>query len=136
MRNIIGLFIVFPLILLSCKKYEEGPLLSLKSKKERLANTWKVETALRNSEDISQEYRNYHLTFTKEGYFFVFYVEQSANSTIQGTWVLSNDKKEISTSYYVDTQTKTITYKILRLKENELYLFDIETNTELRFIPS
>ena len=47
-----------------CKKYEAGPDISFSSKKERIANTWKVETFLKqNAENCVSS-----MPFPYEGY--------------------------------------------------------------------
>jgi len=42
---------------IGCKKYEEGPAMSLRSKKGRVANKWKVDAYLKNGTDMISDYR-------------------------------------------------------------------------------
>lgn len=42
----------------SCKKYEDGPLISLKSKKNRLLGVWKVVEFMKDTEDLTKYYQD------------------------------------------------------------------------------
>ena len=44
-------------IIYSCGKYDDGPKLSLASKKGRFAGTWKVDKYLRDGVDKTSDYR-------------------------------------------------------------------------------
>ena len=48
--------------LFSCQKYEEGPALALRTKKQRVANVWEIDHATRNGEDVSEDFDNFELT--------------------------------------------------------------------------
>ena len=43
----------------SCKKYPDGPLLSLRSKTEWVANNWKVGQALEGGKDVTSDYNKF-----------------------------------------------------------------------------
>ena len=60
MRNKILLFTltifgltIGPQFITSCKKYPDGPEFSLRTRKERLANTWKVDNYKINGTDFT-----------------------------------------------------------------------------------
>lgn len=121
---------IFGLVLLtSCKKYEEGPGFSLRSKKERVANLWKVDYAydLRDSVVTTSDYTGETWEFTKSGNF----VERD-NAAVDktGTWEFVSDKGKITIKFPLDTHT----YGILKLREKELWLKDAEE--ELHLIPA
>lgn len=40
----------------SCRKYEEGPNVSLRTKKARITNNWKYESAQVNGNEVSLNY--------------------------------------------------------------------------------
>jgi hypothetical protein len=42
----------------SCSKYEDGPLISLKSKQNRLLGVWKVVEFIKDNEDLTQFYQD------------------------------------------------------------------------------
>ena len=47
------LFLILCISIVSCKKYEDGPAISLMSKKARIANIWKVDVYYLNGKDIT-----------------------------------------------------------------------------------
>jgi len=55
-------FIVFVIIIAfaktSCSKYEDGPLISLKSKQNRLLGVWKVVEFIKDNEDLTKFYQD------------------------------------------------------------------------------
>lgn len=40
----------------ACKKYEERPTVSFVSRKERIANNWRVDKAYSNGNDVTSSY--------------------------------------------------------------------------------
>jgi hypothetical protein len=50
----------------SCNKYDDGPLVSIRSRTERVSNTWKVENYKVNNDDLTSLVTDYRETFTKE----------------------------------------------------------------------
>lgn len=48
--------LLFLITIYSCSKYEEGPFISLKSKKSRLLGEWKVVEFIKDNEDLTQFY--------------------------------------------------------------------------------
>jgi hypothetical protein len=139
-KNIYGKLIWGALffMLVSCKKYEEGPVVSLKSKTERLANTWKVEKAMENGENKLSEYNNIRITLTREGYYFYYTVGLASFSfSFTGSWKLVNDNKVMEAEVKDGAGVPIIKrYKIIRLKENEVWLIDLDNMRELRLIPA
>ena len=49
---------IFAFAMFSCSKYEDGPLISLKSKKNRLLGVWKVVEFKKDNEDLTQFYQD------------------------------------------------------------------------------
>ena len=111
----------------SCKKYENGPAISLMSKKARLANIWKVDTYILNGEDKTEEYRSLvtreKLVIFQSGEFEYSEVSSWIWATPQytGKWEFTNDKEELLMTPY-NTGIKPKTCKILRLKNKSLWL--------------
>lgn len=123
--------------LTACNKYEDGPKLSLRSKKERVANTWVIEKAIRNGNDVTDEYEIYTLTTSKDG-------DAKLNATIvfggftyttntNGTWEFSSNKEKLIFDYENDDADNT--YQILRLKEDELWIRELGGEDELHLKP-
>lgn len=117
-------------VLVSCKKYEEGPVISLRSKKERVANTWKYQAKYKNgsAEVLSDKEINTTLTLTKDGTLRREERNGSINIVGNGSWDFVRDKEQISMtvsySAFGLTYSESNVYSILRLKENELWLLE------------
>ncbi len=120
----------------SCKKYEEGPALSLRSKKARVANTWKVEQYLFNGSDQTSFFNsvlpNYREVYDKDGNYSFSYDSNSGS----GRWEFQNDNLEIKRSG-VSSQSSEVLY-ILKLKEKEFwyYVMDGSDREEVHLIPA
>lgn len=115
-----------------CKKYEEGPTISLRSRKERVANTWKVEKYIVNNQDQTAEFTtdnpNYQLVLDKEGKASLNAGGFSGIAT--GTWALINKDEEIVFTLTALGITQTTTSTILKLKEKELWLKDFGDDSD------
>ena len=112
----------------SCKKYEDGPAFSIRSKKERISNAWKVKYYSENGTDKSDyfnsTYANNILVVEKNGsYLFSYKYNSVVDYTESGTWKFNSNKTLIN---FLKTApgTDTTDMKINRLKEDELWLLD------------
>jgi len=62
------LFLLAVVVLASaCNKYEYGPGLSLRSKKSRIANEWKIESAYKNGIEMTNDLPKFSINFQKDG---------------------------------------------------------------------
>lgn len=120
----------------SCKKYEDGPAISLKSKKERVANTWRIEQAFRNGEDVTSDYDEYTLFTQKDGdaelaalYSFGAF---SYEYETQGTWDFESNNEIIAFDY--QDNDADVKYQILRLEEDALWLREQGGEDELHLV--
>jgi hypothetical protein len=128
-----SLFIAMPFS--SCKKYEEGPYFSIHSKKERVANTWKVERAYKNGEDKTSDYSDFRITFTKDEKYTLISNEGGISLNISGTWSFINNKEDIQTTSdneFLGARLVDV-YKIVKLKEKEMWVK--HEDTEFHLIP-
>ena len=121
------LFLILCISIASCKKYEDGPAISLMSKKARIANIWKVDVYYLNGKDITTEYRQ---VVTREKLVIFqsgnFEYSELANwswavPNYTGKWKFIDDKEGIEMTPD-NTAVKTKTLKILRLKNKQLWL--------------
>jgi hypothetical protein len=140
----LSFFIFLLFIFLACKKYEEGPGLSFRSKTKRLANHWKPEKKLVNGDEdlLTDEEQNTVFIFDESG----IYIKRIPNGpyyiSYEGTWEFKEKKEKLRTylsyTYFGDPVIEDITWEILRLKEKELWLEYINSNNdkiEYRFVP-
>jgi hypothetical protein len=114
-----------------CKKYDEGPGISLRSKTERVANTWKIEYTATNGVDYTSYFTDYTMTFTKGGeYSFTW-----GSLTGSGKWEFQNDKNDIKISGVSNQSSETI--HILKLKEKEFWYYSMDGNdrTDVHLVP-
>jgi len=75
----------------SCQKYADGPMFSLRSRTERVSNTWKVDNYSINGTDFTSLVSNYTETFSSNGEYS--YSWGLLNGT--GTWKFQNNDEEI-----------------------------------------
>lgn len=121
----------------SCQKYEDGPALSLTPRTERVANTWKIAYAEEDGENVSSDYDQYELYISADGdteldaTFTSFGVEYSTST--DGTWTFTDEQENIRFDFEDDSQDNE--YEILRLKNDELWLRDLDQNLELHLLP-
>ena len=115
-----------------CGKYEEGPGLSLMSKKGRLAGTWTVEKATSTSGgisvDVTSAFANMSWTYEKDGtYKFTW-----GALTETGSWEFGDKKETVITT---DSTNDKDTATIYRLKNKEFWTKDTygSTTSEIHF---
>lgn len=113
-------------LLAACSKYEEGPNLSLRSKKARVSNSWVIEYAydLGDQVEVTEDYVGESWQFTKDGVFTEF-----ENGTLDntGTWEFLSEKEQLSISKPGDVEIYTIT----RLKEKEMWIINNDEEIHL-----
>jgi len=134
MKYIISLTVAALLFSTSCTKYEEGPILSLKTKKSRVANTWVVDKAYENDEDVTDNFDQYELYTTSDGDATLNASYSIGDFTFEfesdGTWDFQDKKENIYFDYEDDAADEK--YQILKLTENELYLRESGGDLELQ----
>lgn len=133
MKKLIAYSIAMVLIAsVSGCKYEEGPAISLRSKTARVANIWRVQTVLKNGEDVTSSYDNYKEIYNKDGGFSYEYSFGSVSFTGSGKWEFQNKSEQIR-RFDVSAQDDRVLY-ITKLKENEFwyYYYDGSDKYELR----
>jgi hypothetical protein len=109
------------LMLTSCGKYDEGPKFSLSGKKSRVVNVWKQEKSFYNGieQPVDPDWANESMELTKDYKRIDTYYSNGVTTTSSDiTWALDSKKESIIFS----SSGFSFTYKILRLKSNELWL--------------
>jgi len=119
---------VVPTCLTSCKKGTDDPVISLKTRNDRITNTWELLKYEKNGttqdlEGATYTYviaKNGTLTRTVEGEIFGFPTKTESS----GTWSFMNDDEDIK----IDINNKATTYHIQRLATKELWLKEVVGN--------
>ena len=112
----------------ACKKYEDGPVFSIRSKKERMSNTWKIEYYSENGIDktdyFNSTFVNALFAINKDKSYLLSYKFNNVVDYLEtGTWAF-NSNKTFVLFYKTAPTTDTTDMKINRLKEDELWLLD------------
>ncbi|MDP3557451.1 MAG: hypothetical protein Q8T03_08755 [Bacteroidota bacterium] len=106
----------------SCKKYPDGPTISLRSRAERVANTWKVENYKINGNDYTSLVSSYTETYTKQGaYSYSWGIVDGS-----GTWSFQNSDTEIKIRGTDNQASRKLT--ILKLEEKSFWYYYFEGN--------
>lgn len=105
----------------SCKKYEDGPVFSLKTKTARLTGEWEV-VQIDNEKPIDGG--KVLLEFDKDGDFSLSIKYGTYSYSYDGEWEWVSGKESIE----VDLDGETIEWDVLRLTNDELWLEDEDNN--------
>lgn len=121
--------ILFPFS--SCKKYEDGPAMSLRTKEARLENYWVMDRVLKNEADYTSTYLGFDsglvLDLQSEKRFYWFFINPNvsggANEMLTGSFSFWKDKKGITLSNLTTTQSRFCkSFTITKLTHKELWL--------------
>lgn len=119
------LFAAFSMALVtfsSCGKYEEGPGLSLSSKKSRVVNTWVIEKVIMNGQDETALFLLFLGDHSFEYKRDDTYEFLASGERETGTWSFDSDKDHLE---LMETGTTTkYLQKILRLTAKEMWLVE------------
>ncbi|MFZ9631830.1 MAG: hypothetical protein ACO3AQ_07325 [Bacteroidia bacterium] len=107
-----------------CKKYEDGPGLSLSSKKSRVAATWEFKKVKLSSVDVTSNFLDYTWEMKKDGQFNVV----SSGYIDHGKWDFALDKEAIDFRYDDGTIER---YDIKRLTAKDLWMEFIDSGDTL-----
>jgi hypothetical protein len=148
-RNIILLLVASALILTgSCKKYPDGPLLSLRTKAHRIEGTWDVEYFSINGYDSTSYlkskrfYAMYSFDNTNHNH-DCFYQATNYDYHLYGIWKLEHNKENLSVFFSLSNQFKDhlgpyraerAIWGIRRLTEEEMWLKNTYTDGREYFV--
>ncbi len=144
MKKILSFFIVIFIISLavtSCRKYEDGPNISFRTKKARVTNNWKVESVLLNGNDVSSDplwTKQKHYLYRDGKYIITIINPVSLEArNLQGNWKLYDEdrKIEMTTKNYAGNIDSTNYYDILKLRNDEFWIRKDDNTLELHFAP-
>jgi hypothetical protein len=114
-------------ILFSCKKYEEGPAFSLRSKTERVANNWKVEKFFFNGNDQTSVLGSFTEAYTKDG----VYSYKWGSISGSGKWAFEENNTQIKRNGVSGMASYDLV--ILKLKEKEFWYYYIDGSDKHEF---
>jgi hypothetical protein len=125
--------LISTVVFTSCSKYPDGPKISLRSKKARLAGDWKIDKATYNDEDITEDLKdgwgaNFVLHIDKGGKYTA-----TGNDPDTGKWELGEDKDDVRFQSD-EPNSKEESYKILRLANKELWLKQTQPSGDIFII--
>jgi hypothetical protein len=114
----------------ACKKYEEGPALSFRSKSERVANTWTLESYYENGTNKTSDFSDWDVVMVtdKDGAIKITQTHKPSQGKLEvsGTWAFKNDKEQIEVVFPSPTGTQV--WDVLRLYEKEFWYSYSETD--------
>jgi len=120
MKNICALLFI-SVLLISCGKYEEGPGISLLTKKNRITNVWSLASKMTNGQTTNLSDWTWKLeikddeTYTLQvTYLGIPFLNES------GIWKFSTDKSQLLTT--ASGSSNTDSWEIIRLTKDELKL--------------
>jgi len=125
----------------SCRKYEEGPNVSLRTKKARITNNWKYESALVNGVEVSLDpyYAKQKHYFYRDGKYIQTIIDPITLEArnLQGNWTLYDNDKKIAITVKVPPANldSTMDYNILKLFEKQMWLRTTDNSREYHFAP-
>jgi hypothetical protein len=145
-----NLIILLFLLAVSCKKYEEGPLLSFRSAEKRLLGKWQVEMVSVNDANQTPAYLmldldefSYNIFSDWSGKYYINAVDAQDHVVVQSPLSINKKKTEITfrmeTVSPYESQAQRILdffppfivenkWQILRLKNDELWISNICEN--------
>lgn len=126
----------------SCRKYEEGPNISLRSKEARVANNWRIESAELNGVNLSSDpfyAKQKHFFYRNKSYMVTIIDPQTFEATnYSGEWkFFDNDKKIAISIKNFSGNIETVTeYNIIKLFNNQFWIRTVDNTLELHFVPT
>lgn len=101
----------------SCKKYDEGPMISLRSKSARIVNAWVIDKVMTSGVDVSSQFSDdFVFTLNKDNTYSIL----SNGNSEDGTWDFTDKKEGIQLTNSSSGTTEIFT--IIMLKNKELTL--------------
>jgi hypothetical protein len=117
-----------------CKKYPEGPGLSLRAKKKRLINHWQTVYLIHHPTGEETPEPTERLVIRDDNTFAR--LDSGGYIIYQGEWVFDEDKTHVLFNYEFVGQDYTRSEQILLLKNKTLWLMNVSDSTERHFEPA
>lgn len=109
----------------SCKKYEEGPGLSLRTKTARVAGDWEIEKYISADGTVDTDVEGEGTyTFDKDGTGTINITESGTSLSLPFTWEFTSNKEKIKITLTFFGTTESSEATILRLTNDEMWIKD------------
>lgn len=115
------------LLFAGCQKYEDGPMFSIRTRTERVANTWEIDNYTINETDWTSLVGGYSETYSKDGNYS--YTWGILNGT--GTWKFANNQSDIQITGISNQTDRTLV--ILKLEEEQLWFYYMDGSDKHEF---
>ena len=115
--------IAMTVLVSSCGKYEEGPKISLMTKKSRIVNSWKLVKEIYNGVEQNLAGFTMVMDIKKDGSYTATITSGAFSFSDTGTWQFSSDKESVITTPAGGSSASTAT--ILRLKSKEFWTKEV-----------
>ncbi len=95
---IFSLLLLGSILVSSCKKYDDGPSISFRSKISRLFGYWKMEKWIENNVEINSQLKFQHqFGFAKDGTYYYSFTDTTTDtsSNFTGTWQFRHDREQL-----------------------------------------
>jgi hypothetical protein len=118
-------------LMVSCKKYPDGPGFSLRPKNWRLSGTWQLEQMLIDGQDVTNAYypnREFWEGYEVGGY-YEYTIPGIVSPTDTGTWKWVNNRTEILRSVSA-FGSSALAVKVLRLR-NKSFWYTFTSNNQV-----
>lgn len=124
-----SLLMVGLVIALSACKYEEGPNMSLRSKKARVTGNWYYYEYIEDGKTTAADdyEKELHWEFKKDG---AFKLQRSSNPGDEGTWEFDDGKDSLVIKFNAGGR---VAYKIIKLKNKEMWLKNKTVSSEVEW---
>lgn len=138
----IGILVIVIMINTSCKKYDEGPWISLRSKENRMDGVWNINKYMVNGYDSTSYFNKYEeatfrFNIDWSGQLSIYCTDHHINPnprmSLSSRWYWDNNKQDILIEIYDSNDgveppfsplavDNTCDWEIKKLKKKEFYL--------------
>lgn len=109
----------------ACQRYEDGPLVSLRSREQRVINNWKAFLISRNDLDETYKYDQLFINFkSNKDFEWIVKLSGQPETTLTGKWELASLDQQVKLSYTdpVTFEARLLYFDIIRLTEAESWM--------------
>ncbi|MFN4915217.1 MAG: hypothetical protein ACK5FT_07840 [Sphingomonadales bacterium] len=128
MNRILAILCLAVLTVSACKKYKDGPYVSVWSRKERIEGKWVVAYAEKNQQEITNSYKSLVMEFTRN----YSVIETTDTSKINGIWGTMTNDNDFVIDY--DNGNRSI-YEIKRLTRKQFWIRNKQSELILHLKP-